>query len=261
MSNKKQQYVLPKNIVFIMGPSFTINYKILHALENLYNDNEQYLFLEDESFYSEIRNTTMFSSSDLTSIELFKFGSSMCTDYLFKFADLCELAKNNPDKLVITAICPFDGFILFHAWDYLKLISKDAHYMLCNLLSDIIAPWSMVDYNVVLIYPELYTLLTDMEEADTSFIEQLHLLYHTYFINNIAAHLKNCKVIDKSKMTNRMQELIAHLDELYKNNTTDTEDSNILVHPILHNENIFMNNDKELQEVQKTFDAKKKDDK
>lgn len=261
MSNEKKeqtQYVFPKNVVFVMGPSFTKNSKIVNALDELYNDDDHFEFYEMDEYYTQCLELFIPPSSDSNAAEIFKMGSSLCYAYTHNFVDLCIKAQTFPDKIIIAQACPFDTFILFHTLDMLQYISKDSHYMLCNMLSDIIIPWSMSDYNVVLFYPDLYTMLKEVNDQDNPFWENLHLMYHNYFISNLAPHFKTCKIIEKSKTRDQLQEFAEYLEQLYKTNTSENFAEIVLSHPALNNECILVDKDKKLQDIQKAFDAKKK---
>ena len=249
--DKKQQYLLPSNIVFLMGFSTPDNEKLI--LDIIDKDQVDHYCTVLSPIY-----TTEFLTGPQNTANAFKKCGVAIREYVQGLFDIYDQAKNNPDKIVLTNVCPLDIFVYLHTLDKIELISKDAHYYLCNLTSMAISPWPISNYNVILFYPDLYTILEKSKENTQLFLEQLHLMYHTYFINHISQYLKHYQIIESPSFDKREKKLQNYLNEFYNEYIAAKPDIPKFIHPVLNNECILVNEDKELQEIQKRFDEQKK---
>lgn len=250
MSNEKKQYVFPPNVVFLMGFTPKSNEELI--LEIIDNDTDHY-----HAVLSPI-----YTCETLTHPKTGYIGFKKCgvflREYVQGFLDVCDEAQKNPDKIILSNVCPLDAFVYAHVLDNMKMISKDAHYYICNMLSMAISPWSIVNYHIVLIYPDLFTVLDSATKEDQSFLEQLHLMYHTYFINHLVQHFKYYKIIETSDIDKRKEKLKSYLNKAYNDYITTKPAFPKYTHPLLVNEQILVDEDEDLKEIQKKFDEERK---
>ena len=77
-------------------------------------------------------------------------------------------------------------------------------------------------------------------------------------MNNIAQYFKYYKVIESSSFEKREKKLKEYLNDFYNDYIADKPDIPKFIHPALNNKQILVDEDEELQEIQKKFDASKK---
>lgn len=231
-------YKIPRNLLFIGGPNCTAKAVTLKGLNNA------------------ITPDLPFVISPITKIERPKYAykDSLYSDllidiaeYSISFYESCRMAKENPDKIIINTQCSFDWHIKVHTLNDRHYLGDDEHYMLCAIFQTAFEPWEIVNFRVIMIYPDLFTLLEDEEYQPykdiihnrDGYIEDLHMRYHTTLINNLAHHMPYFELIESSNPTKRLNDIVTLIqdykvkyDEYIKEHPEE-----YLTHPAIDNDN------------------------